>query len=859
MRLSQFLFRILRSFCKPELVDSIEGDLIELYQENLEANGKWKAQWGLTLDVIRLFRPSLIKSMGGSVKLNFYGMFVNYLKVGIRSLAQHKMFSILNWVGLSFAMSLTLLVLIVLENVTRFDNFQEHREQIYRVATRQEGEGEHVLWATTSALSAEELALNPAVKSLTRINSNFGGLVSHQFHEVEAQGYLVDNSFFDVFTYSFLAGNPETALLNPNSVVLTESAAIKIFRNKRPIGKQMRTDLGEFVVTGILQDSDQNSHLSFDILGSYSTLEHVERTGWQWSFEISDYVYVRLGEENTEADLAVNLLHISKKMNEQSEGEELTAVLQSIDEIVLGERNYRQIGSAFPILDTLLFISITFLILLPACFNYINLSIARSLKRGKEVGLRKIMGGSKGQLISQFLLETFILTFLAVFGSLVIVSLIKDEFLQMLASSSHLNRIDMSATSVLMALAVAAFTALLAGIIPALYFSKLKPLEAIYSKAKPGSFASVGMRKGLIVLQFALSLGFLIGVFAVAKQYRHSLNYDFGFNKENILVVQTADVEAQLIKQEFLSVPGVKQVSFASHISGAFVPMVNYIRTEKEFDSLVVHQMYIDENHLENIGVTIVDGRNFQADQPTHVEQVLVNEEFVKKYKPADKSLSELNWFIDDSLNMQVIGVVENFNISPLSEKIDPVVLRYNRDQFRYAYVSLQSHDLLASLGQIEDKWGELSPLLFESRFLHHHIEEAMEYYEVMIKVFGFQGLLVIVISCLGLLGMVVFATESRVKEIGIRKVMGASQGELIWLVSKSFLTLLVIAVLLGAPIAFFLFDYMLLKTSYYTEGVGYGEVILAVVTMFVLAGGMIYWQTKKVAQMNPVDSIRLE
>ncbi|MEP1892743.1 MAG: FtsX-like permease family protein, partial [Cyclobacteriaceae bacterium] len=519
----------------------------------------------------------------------------------------------------------------------------------------------------------------------------------------------------------------------------------------------------------------------------------------------------------------------------------------------------RPIGPSFPIVNSIILFVLTLLILLPACFNYINLSIARALKRGKEVGLRKIVGSGRSQTVVQFLVEAVIICFISVIGAMVVVWLIKDDFIGMLASGSSLNNITIGIEGFIFAMILALFTALLAGLAPALYFSKLKPLQAIKSGFQQKSSGGVGIRKALIVFQFALTLGFLIGVFSMMRQYQYTLTFDMGFDRTNALVIPVLDADPNIIKSEMSSVEGVTRVSMSSHIPGTPGVGEVFIYNKTAEDSLAVVRMAVDEDYLSSLNIKITRGQNISSNSPASESHVLVNEQFIKDFGSQIAFESrDHHWELNDK-PIRIIGVVENFNVSPLRDEILPLIIQHDANSFRFATVTLGTENIPLVLAGMEDRWDSFSKLPMESRFLDYHVEEAMNGYQIAIKVLGFQGLLVIVISCLGLLGMVVFTTESRVKEIGIRKVMGASEKSLIWTIGKSFFKLLVIAAVVGSPIAYFLFNILLSNMQFYSKGVGVIELLVPILTMLLIGGATVVLQTRSVAKTNPAENLRIE
>ncbi|MCF8261952.1 MAG: ABC transporter permease [Melioribacteraceae bacterium] len=793
-------------------------------------------------------------------------MLKNYFKTGLRNISKHKLFSFLNIIGLSIGMSVTLLIIVVLENASNFDDFQKNKESIYRVYTEETNPDGKMSWAITFPELTNQLELNESIEKITKINSSFRGALDYKAKELNFNGYFADSNFFNVFSYEFISGNPKTALMDPYKIILSEETAHKIFGNKDPFGETLNTKFGDFTVSGVIKEPDGNSHLSFGVLGSYSTLSTLRNKNllnkeeWNWEAKNPEYIYLVIDNKNDISIVRDQLSIIAKQIEPLVEDVTLSFDLQNMDDIVLGKQMAGSIGPTFAFLESMIFLSLTLMILLPACFNYINLSIARSLGRGKEIGIRKILGGNKKQLVLQFIIETFILSLFALIGSMLIVYLIKDEFITLLASGSRLQIIDISFTGYLLGILLALVTALLAGIIPAVYFSKQNPLESLASKVKPGTFGALSLRKGLVVIQFALSIGFLIGISAFVKQYSHALNFEMGFPKENILVTHLADVNFNIFNNEFQSQPGVKSVSFSSTIPGSWDNSTTVVRHLDSDDSLEVQEISVDEKFLEEFDINLIKGNGFNSEMSGNNGFAIVNQQFEKSFGRFNSNSDNKNYFITESgRTAKIIGVVEDFNKTPLQKESKPILIWFNPDKYRYAFVTLESDNVYDLRNKLKKVWAGLSSMNFEAKFLEHYLEEAYNSFENAIKVLGLQGVFVMVISCLGLLGMVVFSTNNRIKEIGIRKVLGASEGKLIWLLSKSFLSLLLISTAIGVPISYFIFDRMLSRMRYEYVGIGLFEILASVSILFIAGGSVILWQTKKIASINPVENLRSE
>ncbi|MEP4532976.1 MAG: FtsX-like permease family protein [Cyclobacteriaceae bacterium] len=864
-KLAQKLLELFTGNC---MIEDICGDLHETYELDLNRMHPTKAKLRFWINSLSIIFSYALKKRKNTYQMsqspNTWAILKSYFTVGVRNLAKNKTFSILNMVGLSAGMSVSLLVVILLVNVWDFDNFQQNRDQIHRITTRVTDVYGKVNYATTLPSLADQIDQKLPHIPVTKINTGLRGIVNHQGRELELTGYFTDPQFLDVFTHQLISGAAGEALEKPNTIILTQKAANRFFGAADPIEKIIHTDFGDLLVVGVLADVNENSHMNFEALASYATLDQLraknalEKVNNNWSSVGEEYVYF-LSEQTNEVDhLLANQSEAITKLQEDQDIQ-LQFATQGMQDIIFGSSVARPIGPSFPILNSILLLVLTLLILLPACFNYINLSIARALKRGKEVGLRKIVGSGRSQTVIQFLIEALIICSISVIGAMVVVWLIKDDFISMLASGSSLNNITISIEGFIFAMMLALFTALLAGLAPALYFSRLKPLQAIKSGFKQKSRGGIGLRKALIVFQFALTLGFLIGVFSMMRQYQYTLTFDMGFDRTNALVIPVLDADPYIIKSELSSVEGVTRVSMSSHIPGTNGASSIFINNKTTEDSLSVVHMAVDEDYLSSLDIKITRGQNISPNAPASESHVLVNEQFIKDFGSQIEFESRDHHWVLEGKPIRIIGVVENFNVSPLREEIPPLIIQYDPNKFRFATVTLGTENIPMVLTAMEDRWDSFSKLPMESEFLDYHVEEAMNGYQIAIKVLGFQGLLVIVISCLGLLGMVVFTTENRIKEIGIRKVMGASEKSLIWTIGKSFFQLLLIAAAVGSPIAYFLFNIMLSNMQFYSKGVGLIELLVPILTMLLIGGATVVLQTRSVAKLNPSENLRIE
>jgi len=403
-------------------------------------------------------------------------------------------------------------------------------------------------------------------------------------------------------------------------------------------------------------------------------------------------------------------------------------------------------------------------------------------------------------------------------------------------------------------------TGFLAGIFPAAYFAKLNPIETLRNTSNAGKLSKISVRKGLIVTQFALSLIFILGVSIIFKQYRYALNYDLGFQKENILDIPLENVDDQILRTALEKLPEVTSVSMSSSIPGNWSVSETWVPLIDQADSLLVYQMYVDQHYIDNLELTLIAGRGFPQESSQKEEYIIVNEMFLKKFKlgtPHD-ALNQ-SFLVDGENELRIIGVVKDFNYMPLREEIHSFFFRYNPDEFRYANVKIKSTDIQKSLERIEQSWNGLTEQKFEARFLEDELEALVVSFKNMIRIFGFLGLLAITISCLGLLAVVISAAESRTKEMGIRKILGATVSNLAISLSQGFIKLIAIAIMIATPISYFIFEKVFLRMQHYRAPVEFTEMAMGILLLLILVAVIIGSQVAKVARINPVDTLKHE
>jgi len=864
--------KILLWYCGHAVIEDLLGDSQELFYRDLEHMRPWRARMNYWKHILSLLVSYSVERRKKKAAYHYLSsgtfspaMFKNYLTIAARNLIKHKFFTILNVLGLAIGMSISLLLIAMLSFLWTYDNFHENKDRIYRVITKVDDQRKLREFATAPNVLADKLHNEmTGIDAVVRINKLSGNIVVGA-SEIPIHGYFVDDNFLEVFSFPLVKGNRSKPFASQNSVLITPKAAAKLFRDADPVGKVIElTGVGPLEISGLLQDIPKNSHMQFEILLPYQkwiTLEQNSATvveGDLWPYRKS-YTYLLLPGTSVIDKVEQFLNQIPKSFYTMKENYSVWFELQALMDIAPGPDLNNQIGPDWGYAPLAIFTLLTLLILLPACFNYANISISRALNRMKEIGLRKTMGGQRSQIFTQFITETVIITLIALFFSYYIFVMVRGEFLSMIVGADSL---DLSPTLITISCFVlfALLVGFVAGFIPAVYFSKLNPIEALKSKPIGKGIAKLNFRKVLIVFQFALSLGFIMGVVVVLNQYRYSLNYDFGFDQENIIDVELQGVDPQPFKNEFSKLSPIQSLSMSSGIIGTSSGQNTWLKAEAE-DSIEVAQMFVDDKYISNMVLELLAGENF-IDDPVSKNHVIINEVFLKSLQLPDAAAAiNKTYTVDGNKEITIIGVVKDFHYADLQTPIQSFFFRYDPTQFNFANVKVVSDDMSSTLSAMESSWDKVAGgKKFMARFFDDEIKEAYSVYFSMIKICGFLGLLAISISCLGLLGMVVFTVENRMKEVGVRKVMGATAWSITVVLSRDFVKLMIIAAVIAIPIAYVFFEKLYLETQqFYHINIGIVEIAITLFIMLFLGLSTILSQTIRASRVNPVETLRYE
>lgn len=862
-----FAYRLFKWFCKDHLFEELEGDLEESFLRNKDKFGLKKARRIYTKEVLKMIRPTVLDKpkSGPGYQAALIG---SYVTISLRNLRRQKLFSFINIFSLSVAMSSGLLVIGMISDLLKFDEFHEHKHEIYRVISSPTYQSRQL-----ETQASSPLGLGPEIEQqlpniqVTQLGRRLQGTATANDKKIYVKGIYADEHFFDFFTFDLVKGSKKTALQDPFSVLLSESFVEKTFEDQNPVGETIDIEgLGTFKVTGIVADPPQFSHLQFEAIVSLSTTSILTRQGIidkshdQWENLDRYYNYIYIPQNEQKANVIAWLNNNAPTYFKDHDNFKASFELQRINEIVPGPNISDSIGPKMIYLPIIILSVIASAILLSAIFNYTNLSMARSLRRAREVGVRKLNGASRASIFGQFTVEAIILSLLSLGLGILLFRVLRSGFIEILPRAEEMVSLKLTPQLIGWFVLFAIATGLIAGLSPSLFFSRLSSLRALRSGKMLKALSGINFRKSLIVAQFTLSIIFVMAVVVTHKQYSYSLNTDMGFNKDNILNVKVQGNDPQILKSELMKLPEVSNVSFSSYIPGVGNWNNLQLVDARNQDSIWVHHIEVDDSYLNNMEIELIAGRNFVPGENDARESVmLVNETFVKNFGLGSPSEALGTVFNVGGNSVEIIGVIKDIIYANLEEYINSFVIR-NTGQYQYANLKVASSDILGTLSSVEQVWDNVdSNHRMDAQFMDTQIEDYYEFLVDFMKIFGFIGFLAVSISSLGLFGMAIYSTQTRMKEIGIRKTFGASEKKLIYLLSRGFFKMVMWAILIGTPICYFLFDKVILAQNVYRTQITIVEVGGSILALILLCFITIITQTWKAARTNPANVLRDE
>jgi ABC-type antimicrobial peptide transport system permease subunit len=844
---------LLKLFLRSDRHAHLAGDLTELYFQIAEEHGKFNAFVWYWLQIAKSFPGFIINSLEwGGV------MFKNYMKIAVRSMQRQKWYTFINLFGLAFGLASCILIYIWVQDELSFDEFHQNSDLIYRINSQEEYSGKIYKSSTTPPPLQPELNNIPEIEYAARV-TRFGGIqVKYEDKSfLEDGARATDSEFFDMFTFSLIKGNPATVLQDPFSVLLTPETARKYFGEDSPIGKTLLIESQfEVTVTGIIEKAPHNSTIQYDLIFNFDFVDKkLERMPYGWVNAISTYIQLKPdADENAAIEKIISLIHSNQK--EPSGTYSLMPIKDTRLHTVYGAGD--RTGA---IQYVYIFSIISVFVLLIACINFMNLSTARSTKRAKEVGVRKVVGAQKGNLVSQFFSESFLMTLFSMGIALVMILFLLPAF-NMIANKEFSFTIIFK-PEILMAMGIITVTtALISGSYPSLFLSSILPVKILKEDVK--SVSRGGMfRKILVVIQFSLSIFLITGTLVIHNQMNFIRDKELGYNKDQVLYIRMTDgmkSKYKIISEEIAGGTSVLNVSACGRRPSYFTDDTDRIDWEGKNAGEKPRIVFapIDFNFIETMEMEILEGRALSANFGSDSSGFILNEEAVKVLNienPIGKKFSIFN------IDGQIVGVVKDFHHMTLRDKIEPLVLMMAPNIYWLSsmVVKISPVNTEATLNFIEKKWEDIVPdAPFIYRFLDEDFEQMYARERRLSGILNYFSLFGIIIACLGLLGLVAFAAEQRTKEIGIRKVLGATSKSVINLLAKDFIILIVIANVIALPVAFYVMEGWLQDFAYRIE-VGAGIFILASAIVLLVALITVSIQAFKAAAAKPVKSLRYE
>lgn len=819
-------------------------------------------------------------------------MFFNYLKTGLRNILKYKVFSFINVAGLAAAMSVCMLIILMLADQKSHDQWNVKKDRIYRVLCDRT-DFRHP-YATSPFPLAPLLKTDyPGVETATHLMMGVGGDARYKGKSFELRGYFADTAFFDVFSYDLERGDKRTALVAPNALVISHTMARNLFGDEDPIGRSVQwvdrglnafggtyaaasTPWGSFTITGVIADKGYKSHLVFDMLMSAASMPTLTLQGkltdhmgdWNDYYNCYTYVLLKPGVPAGDLDAALHQL-ATRKYAGVKDFKGFTMMGQPLTRISPGRLLGNESTIILP-LEAYYFLSaLALVIMLMACLNYINLSVARALQRAREIGVRKVTGALRGDLILQFLSESVLTALCAMVMAVLLLFLLKSAAMGLWVNQYlHFElRENIGLYVIFTALALA--VGLIAGLYPALHLSRLRPILALKS-TEGRRQGRLGMRKVLSVTQFVVSLFFIITTLLIYNQFRYFMHFHYEFNSTNIVNVALQGNDYRLVAGEFGRAPGVAGVSASEYMPATARSEGMQLRradAAKQEDYTNMMSLPVDDHWINNMGLRLVAGRDLpQADTAVGSpasRYIVMNEEAVRLFgypSPAAAIGQAFRTPWSDSL-LIVCGVVQNFHMRMIlgNDKMEAVVLQNRPKSFEYVNVKIATNNIRGTIAQLDNRWKRIDPLHpMKYQFYNDELAAGAQGVFDVVSILGLVALLAVLIACLGMLGMATYTTERRRKEVGIRKVLGAGNASNVLLLSREFVGVLLVAVGIAAPLSYFL-NTMWLRNFPNRVEFGWGTVLAGVAIVMGLGLVTIGSQTIRASRRNPVEGLRAD
>lgn len=808
-------------------------------------------------------------------------MLIDFFKIAWRNLFRNKFQTVISILGLALGLTCTILITLFIRSELSYDRYNTKHNRIYRLESHFNIQGSDDRFAVTSLPLAAALQEEyPFVESYTRFRAMDTNLFQYEDRKIfEEDVYFADSTVFDLFSFEMIKGSAKTALTEPNTMVITEEFAGRIFGQQDPLGKTVNTGAGiSFTVKGVIRDLPENTHMKFQALCSMITLadlygrELFNSLSPQlfWNVGFYSFILVQEGADINQITSSFQEVIYDKYM--RSLGDRLNASFQLVIRPLADVHLYSQGSYDLPrgnIAYVYIFTVVAVFLLIIACINYMNLATARSARRALEVGIRKVAGAQRSGLSLRFLLESLLQACIALLIAILAASLLLPVFNQVAGKQLSL---DFAANPgfLLSLIGITILVGLFAGSYPAFFLSSFLPVTVLKGEARGGARGAL-LRKLLVLLQFAISIAMIIGTITVIRQLNFMRNKDLGFEQENLVFLTIRDTSAvhnlAAFKTELSNHPNVLEVGTSSSVPGEGYPIIVQ-RVESNDGNMIekgINFVLVDHDYLDVMKMNILEGRNFDPELQSDLEESsLINEAVIRLMNWGDDVLGRK---IDFGANpdgepvrsTRVIGVVHDFHYASLHNPIDPLLILLNDEPLRNICLRIKGSNINETLGFIESKWQEFCPTYpFEFRFLDDSLAELYLAEKKIGQVFYIFTGICIIIACLGLFGLASYTTELRTREIGIRKVMGAEVGDITLLLSREFTRWVLIANLIAWPVAWWALDKWLNNFAYRISvslfsllAAGFLALLIALIT--------VIFQSLKAALTNPAEALKYE
>lgn len=853
--------RLLKSFLKKDYLEEIEGDMEEVFEENLEKHSVKKARRLYNREVIKLLRPNLIRAIGGNHQLNYIGMLQHNLLITLRGFARHKTSFLINLIGLSTGLAASLLIFLWVSDERSVDTFHEKSDQLYWVMNNFQMNDDIITWDYTSGKIASTFIEEfPEVEDAVRMGNHFFrplGIVTAKDKNLEIEGRFASPNLFEVMSYNLLVGNPETVIESKESVVISEDLAIRLFDSVEGALNQTLEWENRFfdkglTITGVFQSPPENATDQFDAVISYDLL--VDRDEWadHWKGGYArTFLTLKKG-----TDIAAFNQKIENFLDDKLENDRSNLFVTPYADQYLHGKYESGLRAGGRIENVRLFTLISLLILAIACINFMNMSTAQASLKMKEIGVKKTIGANRSSLIWQFLSEAVLLSFLATVLAVIVVNLTLPQF-NIIADK----QIALNLSELLPALfGIVFITGLVAGSYPAFYLSAFKPIAVLKGKMtniKGDEF----VRKGLVITQFTLSIVFIVGVIVINKQIEFTQSKDLGYNREQVITFESKGLTEESFPPFIGALKEIPGVINASNMAGTFLWGNDngsgfWMEENPEVRMHIFKSPKIGFNVIETLGLEIVAGRSYNQDFADNEHHILLTESAVALFGLTDPVGTTMKYADDET--RQIIGVVKDFQYGSIHQKIEPLIFRF-RDWGRNCIVKIQPGTEITTLERIDALYSEFHPKYdFEATYLDDEYQALYNSENQVASISNYMAGIAIIISCLGLFGLAAFTAQRRTKEIGIRKILGASQMTVIRLLTSSFTKTILLAILVSLPLGYFLADNWLQNFAYAIE-LKWWFFAIAGTSALIIAWFTVGLQTLKASMINPAQCLRNE